>query len=264
MKQYFESVKNKLLDGLTEKAYEIKSENTSGKAITAVLENETDSLRLEYVFATKQFVLSRGEIGCGADDYVQSQAYLFDPEAGDEMRHTASVANEFLDTLQSKKPVKYTAAQKRKKDKDSDESSAIFFVNRVATVLPECREPLLRHKSHYGDLLPRHFCDEVVTVALRDAFAKGEKAKQRSFFELVNGIYATGDLDTKAIIMQVIMPVVETEQQRSFVEGIVSAEFKKAWNAAKKYHGKEVRPEKVSAYAKMAQHQTETLAGMRR
>lgn len=262
MKQYFESVKNKMLETLGEKAFELKTESTSGKAITAIMENETESLRLEYVFSDKQFVLSRGEVGCASDDYVRAQSYLFDPEAGDEMRHTSSVANEFLDTLQSRKPVNYASSQKKKKDKDSDESSAVFFVNRVATVMPECREPLLRHKSHYGELLPRYFCEEVVAVALRDAFAKGEKAKQRSFFELINSIYATSDLDTKAIIMQVIMPEVG-EEQRAFVESIMSVEFKKAWSAAKKYHGKEVKPEKVSAYAKMAQYQADTLAGGR-
>jgi len=264
MKQYFESVKNKMMEGLAEKGFELKNEHQSGKAITAIMENESESLRLEYVFGSKQFVLGRGEAGCGADDYAQSQAYLFDPEAGDEMRQTTSVANEFLDTLQSRKPAKYSSAQKRRKDKDSDESSAVFFVNRVATVLPECREPLLRHKSHYENLLPRHFCEEVVTVALRDAFANGEKAKQRAFFEFVNNIYPTGDLDTKAIIMQVIMPVVETDKQREFVESVVSSDFKKAWTAARKFHGKEVKPEKVSPYAKMAQYQTDTLAGTRR
>lgn len=263
MKQYFESVKNKMLEALAEKSYELKSENHSGKALTAIMENGTDALRLEYVTASRQFVLSRGEAGCADSDFVQTQTYLFDPEDGDEMRLTTSVANEFLDTLQSRKPVNYSSAQKRKKDKDSDESSAVFFVNRVATVLPECREPLLRHKSHYEGLLPRHFCEEVVTVALKDTFAKGEKAKQRAFFELVNSIYPTGDLDTKAIIMQVIMPAVESDEQKAFVESIVSADFKKAWAAAKRFHGKEVKPEKVSAYAKMAQYQAETLAGQR-
>ena len=264
MKQYFESVRNKMLETLAEKNYELKSENHSSKALSAIMDNGTDSLRLEYVFASKQFVLSRGEAGCAADDYTQTQSYLFDPEAGDEMRHTSSVANEFLDTLQSRKPVNYAASQKRKKDKDSDESSAAFFVNRIPTVLPECREPLLRHKAHYETLLPRHFCEEVVTVALRDAFDKGEKAKQRAFFELVNSLYAVGDLDAKAIIMQVIMPVVSSEQEVSFVESIVSSDFKKAWAAAKRYHGKEVKPEKVSAYAKMAKYQAETLAGGQR
>lgn len=264
MKQYFESVRNKMLDTLAERAFELKSEDYSAKAITAIIENETESLRLQYVYSSKQFVLGRGEVGCGEDDYSQTQAYLFDPESGDEMRHTASVANEFLDTLQSRKPAKLSSSQKKKKDKDSDESSAVFFVNRVATVLPECREPLLRHKSHYEALLPRYFCEEVVTVALRDAFNKGEKAKQRSFFELINTIYPNGDMDTKAIIMQVIMPVVQSEQEIAFVEGIVSAEFKKAWNAGKRYHGKEVKPEKVSAYAKMAKYQAETLAGGQR
>ena len=264
MKEYFDSVRTKLLEGLAEGGYSIKSENYTGKNLTAVLGNETDALRLEYSTGEKKFILSRGEAGCADADFVQSQVYLFDPEAGDDMRQTASVANEFLDTLQSKKPQTGGAYRRKKeKDKDSDESSAVFFVNRIATVLPECREPLLKHKSHYGTVLPRHFCEEVVTVAVADIFAKGEKGKQRAFADLLNTIYPTADMDAKAIIMQVIMPVISDERDVEFFEELVSAEYKKAWNAAKRYFGKDVKPEKLTAYAKMAKHQAETLAGRR-
>lgn len=263
MKDFFNSVKTKMLDGLSDKGYTVKSENYTGKVLTAVLENETEALMLEYVTADKRFVLSRGEAGCADDAFAQSQVYLFDPEAGDDMRQTASVANEFLDTLQTKKPAGAGGAYRRKKekDKDSDESTAIFFVNRIATVLPECREPLLRHKNHYGVVLPRYFCEEVVTVAVKDIFANGEKGKQRAFIDLLGSIYPGGDMDTKSIIMQVLMPVITEENDIQFVESIVSADFKKAWTAAKKFFGKEIKPEKRTAYAKMAQYQADTLVG---
>lgn len=264
MKAYFESVRNKMLEALAEKEFTLKSEEYGKKNIYAILENQTESLLLEYDFSAKQFYLSRGEAGCAKDDYVRSQSYLFDPDDGDEMRHTAGVANEFLDTLlAAKKSSLPTAAQRRKKDKDSDESSAVFFVNRIATVLPECREPLLRHKSHYGILLPRHFCEEVVTVALRDVIAGGQKAKLRSFFEFINTIYPNADMDAKAIIMQVIMPVLTEEKDIEFVESIVSTDFRKSWAAAKRYFGKEIKPEKVSAYAKLAKYQADTLNSQR-
>jgi len=262
MKEYFNSVKTKMLEGLSESGYAVKSENYTGKVLTAVMENKTDALMLEYNTADKRFVLSRGEAGCADDAFVQSQVYLFDPEAGDDMRQTNSVANEFLDTLQTKKPAaSSTYRRKKEKDKDSDESTAIFFVNRIATVLPECREPLLRHKNHYGTVLPRYFCEEVVTVAVKDIFANGEKAKQRALADLINSIYPGGDMDTKAIIMQVIMPVIDNEKDVEFVEGMVSPEFNKAWGAAKKYFGKEIKPEKRTAYAKMANYRPDTLQG---
>ncbi len=252
-----------MMDGLAEGGYAVRSENYTGKVLTAIMENDTDALMLEYVTADKQFVLSRGEAGCAEDAFVQSTVYLFDPEAGDDMRQTASVANEFLDTLQTKKPAAGSGSYRRKKekDKDSDESTAIFFVNRIATVLPECREPLLRHKNHYGTVLPRHFCEEVVCVAVKDAFANGDKGRQRGFAELLNSIYPGGDMDTKSIIMQVLMPVITEEKDVAFVEGIVSDDFKKAWGAAKKYFGKEIKPEKRTAYAKMANFQADTLVG---
>jgi len=262
MKEYFDSVRNKLLEGLADRGFSVKSENYTGSNPGAIFENETEALLLEYITKDKQFVLSRGEAGCAREDFVQAQAYLFDPSAGDEMRHTSSVANEFLDTLQTRKAANAVGTYRRaKKDKDSDESSAVFFVNRLATVLPECREPLLRHKNHYGVLLPRYFCEEVGAVAVADAFRKGEKAKMRGFAELVNTIYPTADMDTKAIIMQVLMPAVTDERDVEFVEAIVTADFAKAWSCARKYYGKEVKPEKLTAYAKMAKYQGDTLVG---
>ena len=53
-----------------------------------------------------------------------------------------------------------------KKERDTDESSAVYFVNRIPGVLPEFREPLLLHKVYFDMLLPNKFCEEVVNSAV--------------------------------------------------------------------------------------------------
>lgn len=263
MKLFFESVKTKLLDNLSEQGYALLSEGSNDESIFALLQSEKDALKIEYLYENRLFVLSRGEADCAEGDFTRVQSYLFDKDAGDGLRETISVVNEFTDTLTSKQARSY-AAQKKKKDKDSDESSAIFFVNRIPTVLPECREPLLRHKEHYEQLLPRHFCSEVVTKAVADMLRNREKAKTRAFFEMVSTLYTQGDLDTQSIIMQVIMPVVSDPEDEKFIIECVPADFKKSWQAAKRWFGKEVKPEKASIFAKASQYQTDTLRDSKR
>jgi len=177
MKECFISVKNKLLEGLSDQGFELKSESTGSDRMTAVIANSEEKLLLEY--NKKLFTLYRGAADESDKDLAKAQTYLFDKEAGDGIRETVSVANEFLETLQKKSSTETSAAQikRRSKDRDTDETTAVFFVNRIATVMPECREPLKQHKIHYEQILPRWFCEEVVLVAQRNMIAKTKRAK---------------------------------------------------------------------------------------
>lgn len=262
MKECFNVVKNKIIEGLSSAGYALKSEDTSGSRMTAVIANAEEQLKLEY--NDKLFVLYRGAADENEANLVKSQTYLFDKNAGDGVREAAGVANEFLETLQKKAGTGLTAAQtqRRRKDKDSDENDAVFFVNRIATVLPECREPLNAHKKHYEQMLPRYFCEEVVTVAQNDMIKSGNKAKLNEYCQLLSTMYTKGDLDTRSIIMQVLLGSVDSAYYEK-LENCFDPEFVKSWAAARKFYGKNVRPEKKSTMAKLAAHQAETLNGSR-
>lgn len=262
MKECFNVVKNKILEGLSSAGYALKSEDTSGSRMVAVMANAEEQLKLEY--NDKLFTLYRGAADEAEANLVKSQTYLFDKNAGDGVREAAGVANEFLETLQKKAGTGLTATQtqRRRKDKDSDENDAIFFVNRIATVLPECREPLNAHKKHYEQMLPRYFCEEVVVVAQNDMIKSGDKAKLNEYCQLLATMYTKGDLDTRSIIMQVLLGSVDSAYHEK-LENCFDSEFVKAWAAARKFYGRNVRPEKKSAMAKLAAHQAETLNGAR-
>lgn len=271
MNENFTAVVNKILESLACEGYELKSHGTTGSGdLYAVLANEENAVRIECGQKDGLFTLKTGAPDDKASDFVKVQSYLYSLEEGaDQRREQQSVANEFLDTLQSKSGKAAAAAakrqqQKKKRDGNDDESSATFFVNRIPGIMPECREPLLRHKAHYGQLLPRWFCEEVVTKAMHDMLRKGnEKAKCRSFFELLSNMHAQGDLDTKAIIVQVLLGSITNERDVEYVESLISADLKKAWSAGKRWVGRNVKPEKVSAMVKAAQYQAETLDGSR-
>ena len=212
MKQHFETVIKRMLDRLSSEGYRLGAQDLGAQLYSAELVSEKETIKVEYGFENKLFTLYR----CKPEgEPVRTQTYLFDEQAGDGDREAAGVANEFLETLGGQAgsgiaaPLPQGKKGKKKKDSDSDESSADFFVNRIPSVMPECREPLLAHKSHYGKLLPRFFCEEVVAAAMRNMLREGVRSqKSRDFFQLLSNMYAKGDLDTKAIIMQVLMPEV--------------------------------------------------------
>ncbi len=259
MKQCFDAVKNRLLEQLSEEGFQLTDEKGDDLCRSALFTGETEAVKLEYSAKDKLFSLYRGSTE-NLSSLARVQTYLFDKEAGDDTKQAIGVANEFIDTL-SKKSGKGLPApqQKKRRDPDSDESSADFFVNRIPSVMPECREPLLKHKNHYGCLLPRWFCEEVVTVAVKDMLKTNDKQKCKGFFELISNMYAQGDLDTKAIIMQVIMPSITDERDMEYVQSLLGKELLNGIKYGKRYFGKEVKPEKTTAMAKAAAYQADTL-----
>lgn len=264
MKEYFDIVKSRMLATLSENGYKLRSEDSDCECPYFIATSEKESVKVIYTTDSKLFELQRRLADDSDDDFARTQTYIFDEDAGDGEREANGVANEFLETLTVKTGASSAAAAaarqaKKRKKNSGDETSADFFVNRIPAIMPECREPLFKHKEHYGQLLPRKFCEEVVVVAMLDMLRAGEKKKCAEFFGLLSTTHPIGDLDTKSIIMQVLMAAVTDEKDIKYIETLVSPDFKKAWSAAKKYFGKNVKPEKESAMAKMAKYQASTL-----
>ncbi len=264
MKEFFDVVKNKLLDELKGQGFTLQSESTGGNHMIAVIANEEERLNLEY--DKKLFSLYRGPADGAESSMLKVQTYLFDSEAGDGVREATGVANEFIETLGRKAGtgIKQTQPQQRKrnKDKNSEENDVIFFINRLITSLPECRTPLQQHKAHYEQLLPRRFCEEVVTAAQRDMMREGNRARIAEYFQLLETMYTKGDLDVRAIIMQILLAAV-SEKDYPVVESYFSDDNRKAWIAARKFYGKNVRPEAKSTMQKFAAYQADTLNSKR-
>lgn len=261
MKTYFDIVKNRMIAALEGEGFVLQSETDSETAPSATLASDTALVRIAYNSAAKAFELYRGKSDSAEDELVKSQTYLFDADNGDDAREAESVANDFLDAIKSKPAQTARSLTSRTvKNSDADENSAVFFVNRIPAVMLECRDPLLEHKQHYETLLPNFFCEEVVVPAMLDMLKDGrDKNKIGKFFDLLSNMYKDGDLDTKSIIVQTLLNSITDPVQMEFAEGKISVDLKKAWIAGRKYIGKEVKPEKMSTMAKIAQYQAQTL-----
>lgn len=256
MSIYFDTAKSRFMENLS--TFNLVSSEENGSSEIAVFTDGKMNAKLLYAPDTKRFYLFKGELGCADDEYVELQSYFFEV-SGDsdaDIREASSVANEFSETLGGNlsAPAVPTASRKMsKKERDTDEASAIYFVNRIPNVLPECREPLLQHKEHYEMLLPNQFCAEVVTAAV-DKMLSDKKAKKKTeeFFSFVDKMYALGGLDVKSIITMTILNSITGEQRIAQVEEYISPELAKAWRMARRYIGKEVKPEKESKYQQMS------------
>lgn len=271
MSIYFDAAKSKLAANLSD--YRLIDTIQNGTNESAVFTNDKTNIKILYSPELKRFFLFRGEAGCAIDDYSELQSYFF--EASDDedadLRDAASVANEFTDTLGATPytPVIPAASRKvGKKDRDNDETSAVFFVNRIPTILPECRNALLQHKAHYDMLLPNNFCEEVVNAAVdamlkNKSSAKGKETAEK-FFEFLSEMYSTGDLDVKSIITITILNHITGDENIEYVEELLSADLIKAWKSARHFIGKDVKPEKVSKYKQMSNAYREQLQNQNR
>lgn len=265
MSIYFETAKSKLLENLS--TFSLVSSDENGSKEIAVFTDGKTNAKLMYAPESKRFFLFGGEMGCADDEFAELQSYFFEPSGDDDadLRDAASVANEFSETLGMKSfsPSVPSASRKmNKKERENDEASAIYFVNRIPNILPECREPLLQHKEHYEMLLPNQFCEEVVTVAVAKMLDdKKRKKNAEEFFEFIDKMYKLGGLDVKSIITMTILNSITGEQRIANVEEMLSSDLAKAWRMARRYIGKEVKPEKESKYQQMSKEYRAQLQG---
>lgn len=258
MSNYFEAVTGKFIENLS--AFRVVSTDSEGGNESVVLTDGSVKAKIVYSPEVKRFFLFKGEAECADDDFEQMQSYFFEPsgDEGADLREAASVANEFSETfvgVDVSAPVIPAASRKlSKKERENDENSAVYFANRIPAVLPECREPLLQHKEHYGMLLPNKFCDEVVNAAVAEMLGdKTRKKDTEEFFALLDKMYATGDLDVKSIITMTILNRITGEERIEYVESLLSDGTKKAWKSARRFIGKKVKPEKESKYQQLSQ-----------
>ena len=256
MSEIFNSVIARFIEN--SKDFAVASTETKGSQESAVLTDGSRTAKIVYAPDTKRFFLFKGEADSADDDFVELQSYFFDPtgDSVSDVREACSVANEFSETFSGPAPVNVIPQASRKlskKDRDSDESSAVYFVNRIPGVLPECREPLLMHKEFFDMLLPNKFCEEVVVSAVARLLSdKTRKAQAEQFFAFLSKMYDSGDMDVKSIITMTILNSITGPERIEYVEGLLSDGLKKAWKSARRFIGKEVKPEKESKYKQIS------------
>lgn len=251
----FGIVQDNVYGKLASMGYQLKSAGEEDGIIEAVYAGEKNAYKLKYEKESQKFFLLStdvvdGEIG---SNFSVVETYLFDDTAEQYEKEARYLAAEFCDTIESKSPKRQAAQRAQaKKDKENDETGAVFFANRFPAVMPELREPIMEHKKYYGVLLPNEFCGTCVSAAMIKMLDdNSDKQKIKKFFDLLSDMYKSGDLDVKSIIVQNILAKITKNIHKDIAKENMSAELAKAWSAGAKYYGKKVKPDKKTMTQKV-------------
>lgn len=252
----FEIVQNGLYGTLASKGFELVPSKSENDNVTfAVFKGTETAYKIEYSEETKKFLLLRADVVEGEIDennYAVLETHLLE-DSSDE-GDANFLAADFIESIESKTVIKKSRAAltaQARKEKENDETGIIFFVNRFPSVLPELRDPLIRHKEHFGNILPINFCEQCVNEAVLKMMRDGENQKMSKFFTLLSDMYKNGDLEVKSVIVQTVLKEISNPDHILTAESYMSDELIKAWRAGKRYYGKNVKPEKASLTQKL-------------
>lgn len=172
--------------------------------------------------------------------------WLFDPQ-NDTEREAKDIAADFAETIgvTSKNSVKRTAKKKKKSD-DENSTNPLFLMNRIANIFPELKDAVTEEKENYENFRGVTFAKEKAMPFVKETLTSGNpKDKFKKLCTVFSNLYASGDLDTKAIITIVFLNVVDDTAARENIERMVSEDLKIAMKEAFKLKGKKIKPEKI-------------------
>lgn len=194
----------------------------------------------------KRFELRTCDVDDGEPDlqWKSISIWLFDV-ATDSLSEAESIVHDFVETIQG--PKRAAALNIKKKHKKDDESNAdpLFLFNRFIGIFPELRDELNEEKAKYGDVRAVHFAREHLVQrveALCTQTTRQENIKRCC--ELLNDMYAVGDMDVRSIITIVVLNGVENETAIQNMKPLFSDDLKKCYIAGLKFKGRNVKPEK--------------------
>lgn len=192
------------------------------------------------------------EEGQPSDEWKTLSVWLFD-SSSDTLKDAESIANDFADTLNTTAKKRQSQLKARKKEKQEEKSiDSIFYINRFITLFPDLKYGVQAHKNQYGDVLPVAFFTTFVLpevdAALQDP---SQKQKAGRLVELFEQGFKTGDLDVKSIVMMVLLNGLSPAAAET-VEKLAGDALLAAWKHSRKFHNKNVKPEKVSKLQKLS------------
>lgn len=203
-----------------------------------MLSNDTVSYEIKYDDSSKQITLSL----CNDDNSSKIiSAWLLDENSS--QKDIKLITDDFVTSMggKGKNPVRQS---KKKSDENENNITGLFFANRMATFFPELKDKIQQEKEQYEEFRSIKFSREFILPQINE-FIKTEKntSKISKFGKTLSELYQNSGLSVKSIITMVILNSLSEENENKFKQ-YLSEELQKSWEAAKKYKGKKVKPEK--------------------
>lgn len=172
-------------------------------------------------------------------------SWLLDKESATQ-KDVNMITKDFVDTMAGKEKSKNKSIKRKNKAENESNITGLFFANRMVNIFPELKEEIQNEKNSYEEFRSVMFAEKNILPKVQELLkSSGEKALINKLGKLLNDLYKNGTLDVRSIITMVILNNIEEQNSISAMESVLSDELKKAWSAALKYKGKNVKPEKV-------------------
>ena len=242
---------NKAFKIIDEKLSEILIKNGFNKINnienTILFVKESDGYKIRFDETKNKFELFECSL---ENNEVTSEknlaTWLFDPQ-NDTEREAIDIAADFAETLGAvNKCANKKIVKKRKKSDDENNTNPLFLMNRIANIFPELKDAAMEEKENYENFRGVTFAREKAMPFVKETLTSGNpKDKFKKLCTVFSNLYASGDLDTKAIITIVFLNAVDDTTARENIENMVSKDLKSAMKEAFKLKGKKIKPEKI-------------------
>lgn len=212
--------------------------------VTALFTSENVAYSVVYYKDKKHMVLSSCPMTDEgpSNEWKKNATWMFDPEQ-DTMNDAESIAKDFCDGITSTSAIKRVKQQKKVKKEDEGNADPLFFSKRLVTLFPELRTEIKEESDSYVPFRGVKFTREKILPKINEMLIREYQPDIDKFVGILNLQYQNGDSDTRAIITIVILNSID-EKYFKAVEKEMKPELLKAWNAAKRFKGKTVKPEK--------------------
>ena len=241
----FDLIAGKVEEELKKSGYtkqKVASENEGD--LVALFTSDNIAYSVVYILDRQQMVLrSCTMTDEGPDNEWKTLAtWLYDEETSSQ-KDAESIANDFIEGVSGTIAVKRAKQVKQKKKKGDDGSAdPKFLAKRFVAYFPELKDEIKMEEDCYYPFRGATFAKEHIAPRVADYIKRANNKETEKFANVFNVQYGNGDRDTRAVITIVILNSLEDEEFYKVSE-FFNDDLEKAAKAARKYKGKEVKPE---------------------
>ncbi len=243
--QAFGHISDKVEEALQPQGF-ARQKITSGNdnELVSLYTSETMAYSVIY-YKDKQHTLLRecAMTDDGPDNNWKTLAtWMFDPDH-DTMKEASSIANDFCDAISAPSAVKKVKQAKKTKKSDDGNADPLFLSKRFLTLFPEMKDEIRDEQDCYYPFRGVTFARASIVPRVNQLVKEGKAGELKKLGNILTAQYTNGDVDTRSIITIVILNGIP-EADEAKIEEYLGDDLKKAFQFAKKYRNKTVKPEK--------------------
>ena len=241
----FELIAGKVEEELSKTGYtRQKVSADSDKELVALFTSQNLAYSVLYKVEDQQMILRSCPMTDEGPDneWKTLSTWLFDGYVNDQ-KDAESIANDFVDGVSNAAAVKRAKQVKQKKKKEDGTADPKFLAKRFVTYFPELKDEIRNEEDCYYPFRGATFAKEHIAPKLPAYISRANRKELEKLAGVFNLQYQNGDADTRSIITIVLLNSLSENDYNTLSE-FFDDDLTKAGKAARKYIGKEVKPEK--------------------